>query len=145
MITLRNGAGKSTLMRAFAHYKLEGLQHLRILLVDQHVEGDEDSAMQWLLRADVERTFLLEEEKRISSFLHTNNSSNGSTDECIKLPDDLKHVNLELALQECYERMDIIGVATAEQRAKKILSGLGFTDVAMLKPTNELSGGWAMR
>jgi hypothetical protein len=29
--------------------------HLRILLVEQHVEGDDDSALQWLLRADVER------------------------------------------------------------------------------------------
>jgi hypothetical protein len=53
--------GKSTLMRALAGYRLEGLQHLRILLVDQHVEGDDDSPLQWLLRADVERTALLEE------------------------------------------------------------------------------------
>lgn len=133
----RNGAGKSTLLRVLANYQLEGLTHLRILLVDQHVEGDDDSAMRWVLRADVERTALLEQEARLNSFLHTTDSS--------QLPPDLKNVNIELALTECYERMDAISVSTAEQRARKILLALGFTDKTMLKPTNELSGGWAMR
>ena len=32
------------------------------------------------------------------------------------LPPELKGVNLEVALQECYERMAIIGVNTAEVR-----------------------------
>jgi ATPase subunit of ABC transporter with duplicated ATPase domains len=41
--------------------------------------------------------------------------------------------------------MDTIGVSSAEQRARKILLALGFTDKTMMKPTNELSGGWAMR
>jgi len=50
----KNGAGKTTLMTYLAKYKLDGLMHLRILLVDQHVEGDQDSALQWVLRADVE-------------------------------------------------------------------------------------------
>jgi hypothetical protein len=36
------------------------------------------------------------------------------------LPEDLKGVNLELALQECLERQDTIGVHTAEKRAKKV-------------------------
>eukprot|EP01041_Mallomonas_annulata_P013718 gene13718-29174_t len=66
----RNGAGKSTLLRALAGYKIEGLSHLRILLVDQHVEGDEATPLEWLLRADVERTSLLEEEIRLSGYLH---------------------------------------------------------------------------
>jgi hypothetical protein len=39
--------------------------HLKILLVEQHVEGDEDTALQWLLRADVERTSLIEDEARL--------------------------------------------------------------------------------
>ena len=128
----RNGAGKSTLMRILANYKLPGLQHLRILLVDQHVEGDEDSPLAWLLRADIERTQLLADEARLSAFLH------GSTDE--PLPEDLKGVNLELALSECFERMDTIGVSGAENRAKKILKGLGFSSEMIEKPTISLSG-----
>lgn len=42
----RNGAGKTTLMRALATYSLPGLDHLKILLVDQHVEGDEETPIQ---------------------------------------------------------------------------------------------------
>ena len=57
------------MIRTIANYKLAGLGHLRILLVDQHVEGDEDSALQWLLRADVERTSLLEDEARLTHYL----------------------------------------------------------------------------
>ena len=57
-------------MRMLANYKLEGLIHMRILLVDQHVEGDDQSPLQWVLRADVERTALLEDEKRLLACQH---------------------------------------------------------------------------
>eukprot|EP01031_Cornospumella_fuschlensis_P036708 gene36708-44529_t len=132
----KNGAGKSTLLRFFAQYKLPELQHLRILLVDQHVEGDEHSALDWVLRADVERTALLEEEAKLEKHIH---------DPSGVLPPDLKGVNLQLALQEVYERMDVIGASTAEARARNILFSLGFDENTVLKPTNTLSGGWAMR
>ncbi|KAI1754978.1 ABC transporter [Xylaria castorea] len=36
-------------------------------------------------------------------------------------------------------------MAEVESRAKKLLSGLGFTESAMLKPVSSLSGGWRMR
>lgn len=42
----RNGAGKTTLMKTLASYGLPGLEHLKILLVDQHVEGDEETPIQ---------------------------------------------------------------------------------------------------
>lgn len=129
--------GKSTLLRALAHYKLEGLTHLRIMLVDQHVEGDSNTPLEWVLNADIERTALLKEEEVLSAHLYGTASD--------PLPEELKNVNLELAHQECLERMDLIGVSTAEMRAKKILTGLGFDDSMMVKPTNKLSGGWAMR
>jgi ATP-binding cassette, subfamily F, member 3 len=129
--------GKSTLLRALAHYKLDGLTHLRIMLVDQHVEGDMNTPLEWVLNADIERTALLKEEELLSSHL------DGTAAE--PLPDYLKDVNLELALQECLQRMDMIGVSSAEMRAKKILFGLGFDDLMMTKPTIKLSGGWAMR
>ena len=60
----------------------------------------------------------------------------GAGDE--KLPDDLKSVNLEVALSECYERMDAIGVSSSEARAKKILLGLGFESNMIERPTNSL-------
>eukprot|EP01036_Dinobryon_divergens_P029894 gene29894-39062_t len=152
--------GKSTLMRYIANYKLPGLGHLKILL---------DSALQWVLRADVERTSLLDDEARLLLYLHHGDGSdgngNGTSDSCsgssgggsrtsiVKgkeekaestssstLPDDLKGVNLEVALQECYERMVVIGVNTAEVRARKILEGLGFSEDTMCRPTLSLSG-----
>ncbi len=124
-------------MKRIANYKLDGLMHLRILLVDQHVEGNDQSALEWVLTADVERTSLLEDEARLIAVLHREDSE--------PLPADLKGVNLEVALTECYERMDAIGVNSAETRARKILSGLGFEEDMMTNPTNGLSGGWAMR
>lgn len=36
-------------------------------------------------------------------------------------------------------------MADIESRAKKILTGLGFTDAYMAKPAGSLSGGWRMR
>lgn len=109
--------------------------HLRILLVDQHVEGDDYSALDWVLRADVERCALLEEESKLNSYIHGE----------APLPPELKGVNLEVALAECYDRMETIGVPTSEMRARKILKGLGFLEDTMTRPTNSLSGGWAMR
>ena len=83
---------------------------------------------------------MLEEEAKLNKFLFEN--AENST--CV-LPEELKGVNLEVALQECYERMDIIGVSSAPHRARRILSGLGFSPSMLDKPTNKLSGGWAMR
>jgi len=133
----KNGAGKSTLMRYLANYKDPALLHLKILIVDQHVEGDDDAPLEWVLRADVERTALLEDEARLTQFLHA--------EEGTILPEDLRGVNIELALTECYERMDVIGVSTAEKRALKILAGLGFSEEMARRATSSLSGGWAMR
>jgi ATP-binding cassette subfamily F protein 3 len=135
----RNGAGKSTLLRALANYQFDGLTHLKIMMVDQHVEGDNDTAIQWLLRADVERTSLLEDEARLMLFIHDPDSAG-------PLPPDLVGVNLEVALAECFDRMDAIGVSSAEARAVKILTGLGFDHKMMHeKKTAALSGGWVMR
>ncbi len=54
-----------------------------------------------VLNADIERTALLKDEAILSAHLY------GTSTE--PLPDELKGVNLEVALQECYERMDLIG------------------------------------
>jgi ATP-binding cassette subfamily F protein 3 len=147
----RNGAGKSTLLKALASYRLPDIQHLSIFLVEQSVEGDDRSAKDWILAADVERTALLQEEARLNRYMHGDtdgdaggSGSSGSGSERDTYA-DLKGVNIELALTQCYERMDAIGVDGAEGRAVKVLRGLGFSDEALDSPTNLLSGGWAMR
>lgn len=159
----KNGCGKSTLMKYMANYKFDGLQHLKILLVDQHVEGDEDTALAWLLRADVERTALLNDEEKLNKFLALSmikdssettvdrgkkggddGGEDGGEDEDV-IPAEFRGVNLELALAEVHERMESIDVRSAEKRAKRILFGLGFTEEQMLQRTKYLSGGWSMR
>lgn len=112
------------------------------------------------------------DEALLTSFLHHDKPLS-------ELPEDLVGVNLEVALAECYERMEIAGalvtpnashshinyificsyycylfvlfcgfkgVASAEARATKILTGLGFDESMIVStPTQALSGGWAMR
>lgn len=80
---------------------------------------------------------MIEEEAKLSQYLHAASDS--------ELPPELKGVNIDVALAECYERMDAIRADSAEMRAVKVLSGLGFTEETMQTPTNLLSGGWTMR
>ncbi|EDO28632.1 predicted protein, partial [Nematostella vectensis] len=48
-------------------------------------------------------------------------------------------------LKEVYVEMEAIGAASAESRARRILSGLGFTTEMQQRPVNHFSGGWRMR
>ena len=110
-------------MKALANYALPGLTHLKILLVDQHVEGDQDSPLQWLLRADVERTALLADEAKINAVMYAREAARSSTSgtaggEEVELSKELEAefmgVNLDAALEECYERMAVIGEGASE-------------------------------
>lgn len=51
----------------------------------------------------------------------------------------------ELALEAVYEELEEMDPATFEAKAGAILSGLGFTQTMMAKPTKDMSGGWRMR
>lgn len=46
---------------------------------------------------------------------------------------------------EINERLDIIGAADQETKAIKILTGIGFSQSDLQKPSNSFSGGWRMR
>lgn len=59
----RNGTGKTTFLRHMAMHAIEGIpNNCQILHVEQEVVGDDTIALQCVLKADVERTRLLEEE-----------------------------------------------------------------------------------
>lgn len=51
----------------------------------------------------------------------------------------------ELALEAVYEELEEMDPSTFEAKAGAILSGLGFTQPMMAKPTKDMSGGWRMR
>ena len=48
-------------------------------------------------------------------------------------------------LVEINERLEIIGAAEQETKAIKILTGIGFSQADLHKPSNQFSGGWRMR
>lgn len=48
-------------------------------------------------------------------------------------------------MQDIYDRLTELDVATAPSRAGKILNGLGFTGEMQKKATKDFSGGWRMR
>mmetsp|Transcript_41353 Transcript_41353/g.93545 ORF Transcript_41353/g.93545 Transcript_41353/m.93545 type:complete len:734 (+) Transcript_41353:55-2256(+) len=120
----RNGLGKTTLLREMAGYRLAGFpETLRLLHVEQEVVGDERSALQCVLHADLERTWLLEEMKELSE---SESADVGR-------------------LSKVQERLQEITAEDAEARAATILSGLQFSAAMQQQPTKSLSGGWRMR
>merc|ERR1712061_888042 len=76
--------------------------------------------------ADVKRTELLKEE---ADLLKAQNKGKDVTDR----------------LNEVYDELRAIGSDQAEPKARRLLSGLGFTREMQERPTNKFSGGWRMR
>jgi ATP-binding cassette subfamily F protein 3 len=110
-------------MRAIADRQLAGIPtHVRILHVEQEVDGDDRSAITWVLECDKERARLLAEEQTL-------------------LKDDPQSPRLKLI----YDRLQTIDAYTAEARASTILAGLGFSPDMQKAPSKQFSGGWRMR
>lgn len=64
----RNGVGKTTLLKHMANFDIEGFPtHHRVLHVKQEVKTSEDTVLQVVLKADVERNELILKEKELLS------------------------------------------------------------------------------
>jgi ATP-binding cassette subfamily F protein 3 len=130
----RNGVGKSTLLRRLADKAIPGMPPgMRILLVQQQVDGTNDSCLGALLKADTDRTELLKEQQELEARLE---SDDAAAEEIEAIAGQLEYVITEL---------DRISAASAEERALAILRGLQFTEKMIYGPTRNLSGGWRMR
>lgn len=106
---------------------------MRVLLVQQQIEGSSDSAINVLLSADFDREWLLREQQELEAQLQS-----------AAIPDhDLGAIAERLG--NIVAELDAIGAYTAEERGIEILKGLQFTDDMIFGPTNNLSGGWRMR
>mmetsp|Transcript_15569 Transcript_15569/g.39674 ORF Transcript_15569/g.39674 Transcript_15569/m.39674 type:complete len:705 (-) Transcript_15569:41-2155(-) len=133
-----NGKGKSTLLRLLARRQLPVPDGIDVLLVEQEVVGDEKSALESVVMADVELMSLRDEESELTAKMNqlAVKDAKDDTDEDAKI---------QSRLTEIYDRMSAIGASAAEARASKILHGLGFTKKMQGRATNTFSGGWRMR
>lgn len=122
-----NGHGKTTLLRHIATRAFAIPPNIDVLLCEQEVVADDNTAVQTILNADVKRTTLL--------------------NECKELEEKAEGGNLEIQerLNEVYAELKAIGADSAEPRARRILAGLGFSKSMQNRPTNKFSGGWRMR
>lgn len=104
-----NGHGKTTLLRHVAQRAFAIPPNIDILYCEQEIVADDLTAVESVLKADVKRTELLEE--------------------CKKLEEATQNGNLEVQdrLNEVYNELKAIGADSAEPRARRILAGLGFS------------------
>ncbi|KAG1706150.1 ATP-binding cassette sub-family F member 1 [Nymphon striatum] len=121
-----NGMGKTTLLKHIANRALQIPPNIDVLLCEQEVVADDTPAVTSVLRADVKRTKLLEELEKLEAEAEIENKS-------------------QTRLIEVYEELKIIGADSAEARARRILSGLGFSRNMQERATKNFSGGWRMR
>lgn len=122
-----NGHGKTTLLRHIATRAFAIPPNIDVLLCEQEVVADDNTAVQTILNADVKRSKLLEECKALEVKAEEGN------------------LDVQTRLNEVYVELKAIGADSAEPRARRILAGLGFTKAMQNRPTNKFSGGWRMR
>ena len=121
-----NGMGKTTLLKHIANRSLKIPTNIDLLLCEQEVQADDESAIQSVIKADIKRMKLMEEEKKILS------SDNQSKEE-------VKRLN------QIYEELNAMKADAADAKARRILAGLGFDKEMMERATKNFSGGWRMR
>jgi len=99
------------------------------LYVEQEVVADDTPAVDAVLKADKRRWELIEEENVLTKAVDAGDEDPEKVDR----------------LREIYDELEQIGAASAESKARRILSGLGFTVDMQTQPTKKFSGGWRMR
>lgn len=120
----RNGTGKSTLFRLITgdaspeSGEIRVPKGIRIGQVAQEAPGTEETLLEVVLAADKERASLMAEAETASD------------------PHRIAEIHMRLA---------DIDAHSAEARAGRILSGLGFDTEAQNRPCSAFSGGWRMR
>lgn len=120
----RNGSGKSTLFNVItgqvaAEQGEIGIpSRWRVGRLAQEAPNGPESLIDVVLKADVERTHLLEQ---------------AETEQDPHL------------IGEIYARLNDMGAYAAPAKAASILAGLGFSEEDQQRPCSEFSGGWRMR
>ncbi|KAI6511841.1 hypothetical protein MCOR14_011119 [Pyricularia oryzae] len=142
-----NGVGKSTLLRALSRREVSIPTHISILHVEQEITGDDTSAIQAVLDADVWRKVLIKEQAQITEKLAAIEAQRSSmadtSEEAAKL--DREREALDQTLGDVQGKLAEMESDKAESRAASILAGLGFSPERQQYATKTFSGGWRMR
>ncbi|XP_034676216.1 ABC transporter F family member 4 [Vitis riparia] len=134
-----NGMGKSTLLKLLAWRKIPVPKNIDVLLVEQEVIGDDNTALQAVISANEELVRLRQEVASLDSL------QNSSAATCDEDENDASGDDVGEKLAELYENLQLLGSDAAEAQASKILAGLGFTKDMQGRATRSFSGGWRMR
>jgi ATP-binding cassette subfamily F protein 3 len=131
-----NGSGKTTLLRIMLGKETPdsgGVQKDKAItigyLAQEIVAGSDRSILEEVLAAYPE---VREIEGKMLTLSHA-------------IADDPENVALVNELGEAQNRFEALGGWTLEEKAKKILGGLGFSDDKFTEPMDVFSGGWRMR
>lgn len=143
----QNGIGKSTLLRALSRREVNIPTHISILHVEQEITGDDTSALQAVLDADVWRKHLLRELEKVTKELAEIESERATladtSGDAARL--DKQREGLDQTLGDIQSKLAEMESDKAESRAASILAGLGFSPERQQFPTKSFSGGWRMR
>jgi len=151
----RNGCGKSTLLKALGARAVPIPNSIDIFFLKEEIEpSDTVTALEAVMSVDEERLKLEQQAEELNLLLGeladnpeqvlAASAGGDGEDAETKTADEVQEEIME-ALNLVYERLDALDAATAEVRARSILSGLGFTHEMQSKKTRDFSGGWRMR
>jgi ATP-binding cassette subfamily F protein 2 len=119
-----NGSGKSTILTAIANKEIPIPDHVDVFHLSREIAASEKTALEAVMEVDSEIEALEAEAERLSTY------------------DDIES---QEQLNDIYERLDELNSDTREEKAAKILFGLGFTAQMQKKKCQDFSGGWRMR
>ncbi|KAF7340156.1 putative ABC transporter ATP-binding protein C29A3.09c [Mycena venus] len=135
----RNGVGKSTLLRHIAMREVPIPAHITILFVEQEIVGDDTTAIDSVLKADVWRDHLMKEEASLNATLTTLEAEGDDK----RFVDAREEASSRLA--DVHARLSEMDAESGPARAAALLAGLGFDEADQQRPTKSFSGGWRMR
>lgn len=122
----QNGMGKTTLLKFIASRSLKIPPNIDILYCEQEVRANQTSALNAVLSSDKKRSQLIEEQELLLS-------------EPCQTENNTKRLN------QIYEELDALRADSAEAKACRILSGLGFDQKMQHKATKYFSESWRLR
>ncbi|KAL1711380.1 hypothetical protein EV715DRAFT_268616 [Schizophyllum commune] len=118
----RNGVGKSTLLRHIALREVPIPAHITILFVEQEIVGDDTTALESVLKADVWRDSLLREEADLNARLSELDKEGDDK----RFEDAREEASARLA--DVHARLSDMEAESGPARAASLLAGLGFSE-----------------